>query len=75
MSLTFDTLGYANHLREAGVPEEQAHAHAKAAKDYIMSELVTKADLVQLRLEMTLINGGMLVAGLSILFALLRITA
>ena len=31
MSVTFDTLTYSKRLREAGVPQEQADAHADAA--------------------------------------------
>jgi hypothetical protein len=41
----FDTLGYAKRLREAGVPNPQAEAHAEAAREFIMIELVTKQDL------------------------------
>jgi len=43
---TFDSLGYAKRLRERGVPQDQAEAHAEAARDFIMAELVTKADLL-----------------------------
>ena len=42
----FDTLGYAKRLREAGVPNPQAEAHAEAAREFIMTELVTKQDLL-----------------------------
>lgn len=45
MVFAFDTLGYAKRLQEAGVPVGQAEAHATAARDFIMAELVTKADL------------------------------
>jgi len=45
MVCTFDSLGYARRLRDRGVPQEQAEAHAEAARDFIMTELVTKADL------------------------------
>jgi hypothetical protein len=41
----FDTLGYAKRLREAGVPNPQAEGHAEAAREFIMTELVTKQDL------------------------------
>jgi hypothetical protein len=41
----FDTLGYAKRLRDAGVPNPQAEAHAEAAREFIMIELVTKQDL------------------------------
>jgi hypothetical protein len=45
MAFAFDTLGYAKKLREHGVPQDQAEAHAEAAREFIMAELVTKLDL------------------------------
>ena len=45
MVWAFDTLGYAKRLREAGVPNLQAEGHAEAAREFIMTELVTKQDL------------------------------
>ncbi|HYW61581.1 MAG TPA: hypothetical protein VE865_00120 [Bradyrhizobium sp.] len=45
MAWAFDTLGYAKRLREAGVPNPQAEGHAEAAREFIMTELVTKQDL------------------------------
>ncbi|HTV44045.1 MAG TPA: hypothetical protein VMF05_01910 [Stellaceae bacterium] len=45
MVFTFDSLAYAKHLRDHGVPQEQAEAHAEAARAFIMNELVTKEDL------------------------------
>jgi hypothetical protein len=41
----FDTLGYAKGLRDGGVPNPQAEAHAEAAREFIMTELVTGQDL------------------------------
>jgi hypothetical protein len=41
----FDTLDYAKRLRDGGVPNPQAEAHAEAAREFIMIELVTKQDL------------------------------
>lgn len=45
MAYAFDTLGYAKRLRDAGLPENEAEAHAEAAREFIMTELVTKSDL------------------------------
>ena len=45
MAFAFDTLGYAKRLRDSGVPQEQAEAHAEAAREFIMTELVTRNDL------------------------------
>lgn len=84
MAFAFDTLGYAKKLREHGVPQDQAEAHAEAAREFIMAELVTKTDLsaaiASVRqeidsqtLRLTLRMGVMLAAGLSILAAVLRL--
>ena len=45
MVYAMDTLGYAKRLRDAGIPLQQAEAHAEAARDFVMAELVTKSDL------------------------------
>jgi hypothetical protein len=45
MAFAFDTLGYAKKLRDAGVAADQAEAHAEAARDFVMHELVTRYDL------------------------------
>ena len=45
MVFAFDTLSYARRLQEAGVPTQEAEAHADAARQFIMAELVTKADM------------------------------
>jgi hypothetical protein len=45
MAFAFDTLGHAKRLRDAGIPLAQADAHAEAAREFIMTELVTKQDL------------------------------
>ena len=66
MAVVFDSLSYARHLRDHGVPPEQAEAHADAARTYIMLELVTREDLrlaldaQTLRLTVRL---GMMLAG------------
>ncbi|HEX5321093.1 MAG TPA: hypothetical protein VFW46_18165 [Stellaceae bacterium] len=84
MAFAFDTLGYSRKLREHGVPQEQAEAHAEAAREFIMAELVTRNDLnaaigsVRQEIEtqtlrLTVRMGLMLAAGLSILAALLRL--
>ena len=43
--MPFDTLTYARTLEAAGVPRQQAEAHAQALADFLSTELVTKADL------------------------------
>jgi len=45
MAVAFDSLGYAQRLEASGVPSQQAAGHAGAARDFIMAEQVTKADI------------------------------
>jgi hypothetical protein len=52
MAYTFDSLGYAKRLRDGGVPQDQAEAHAEAARDFIMAELATKADVLAVRTDL-----------------------
>ena len=61
MVVTFDTLSYAKRLREAGVPDEQANAHAEAALylfravscPAVISEApATKPDLVATQVDL-----------------------
>ena len=44
----FDTLAYARRLKEAGVDEAQAEAHAEAVRDAIAEGGATKADIIRL---------------------------
>lgn len=40
-----DTLAYVKRLRAAGVPEDQAEAHAEALNAAVESQVATRADL------------------------------
>jgi hypothetical protein len=67
VAYAFHTLGYAKRLREAAVPNPRAEAHAEAAREFIMTELVTKQDLQRAfdtqTLRLTVRLGGIVVAG------------
>jgi hypothetical protein len=52
MAYTFESLGYAKRLRDRGVAQDQAEAHAEAARDFIMPELATKADVVAIKADL-----------------------
>jgi len=52
MAYTFDSLGYAKRLRDRGVAQDQGEAHAEAARDFIMTELATKADVVAIKADL-----------------------
>jgi hypothetical protein len=75
----FDTLGYAKRLRDGGVPNPQAEAHAEAARDFIMIELVTKQDLQSAietqTLRLTVRLGGIVAAGVGVLAAVMGLLA
>ena len=77
MAIAFDSLSYARHLREKGVPADQAEAHADAARTYIMGELVTGQELREtldtqtLRLAVRL--GAMMVGAVALLGTLVKL--
>ncbi|MRG57135.1 hypothetical protein GF108_16275 [Phyllobacterium sp. SYP-B3895] len=77
MAIAFDTLGYSKRLRAGGIDQQHAETHAEAARDYIMSELVTKADLAAavnaINLTLTLRLGAMLALGFGILATLMKL--
>jgi hypothetical protein len=52
VAYVFDTLGYSKRLREAGVSNDQAEAHAEAAREFIMTELVNRQDLLATKLDL-----------------------
>ncbi len=78
MVFAFDTLSFARHLREHGVPQAQAEAHAEAARQFIMAELVTKQDLnlalENLKLSLTVRLGAMLFLAVGALAAIQKLT-
>jgi hypothetical protein len=47
-SATFDSLGYFEKLKAAGVPEQQAKVQADAMREIIEDKLATKRDLLEL---------------------------
>jgi hypothetical protein len=80
MAQTIDTLGYVKRLREAGIADKQAEAHAEAIRDFVMPELATKADIVRLEhqierqtLTLTVRLGGLIILGVGALAALVRL--
>ena len=51
-SITFDTLTFAQKLRDAGLPPEQAEAHAEALKAALDEEVATKRDLKEMEINL-----------------------
>ena len=60
MVYTFDSLGYAKRLRDGGVPQDQAEAHAEAARDFIMAELATRADWLAVKQDLLAVRQDLL---------------
>ena len=48
----FDTLSYARRLKDAGVDDVQAEAHAEAVRDAITEGVATKADIARIEDKM-----------------------
>ena len=50
-AVAFDTLVYARKLKDAGVPDAQAEAHAEAVRDALTESVATKADIRGVKAE------------------------
>ena len=83
-STTFDTLGYFEKLKAAGVPEAQAKVQTEALREIIEDKLATKKDLLDLesRLEtkireleyrLVIRLGTMMAASIAIIAALVKL--
>ena len=68
-TIAFDTLAYANKLKAAGVPQQQAEVHAETFAEIIEERLATKQDIKELEYRLTIRIGGMLVVTVGILLA------
>ncbi len=47
-AIAFDTLAYANKLKKAGIPGEQAEVHAVAIAEIVNEQMATKRDIKEL---------------------------
>ncbi|MEY2340811.1 hypothetical protein AB4090_01695 [Acidithiobacillus sp. IBUN Pt1247-S3] len=78
-ALTFDTLKFANKLKAAGFPPDQAEAQAEALAEVIelnIHDLVTKEDLTtalkDMEQRLIIKLGGMMVVAVGIIVALVK---
>ena len=78
-TLTFDTLKFANKLKAAGLPPDQAEAQAEALAEVIelnIQDLVTKEDLIvslkDLEQRLIIKLGGMMVVAVGVIVALVK---
>ncbi|WP_123101628.1 DUF1640 domain-containing protein [Acidithiobacillus sulfuriphilus] len=81
-TLTFDTLKFANKLKAAGLPPDQAEAQAEALAEVIelnIQDLVTKDDLTaslkDLEQRLIIKLGGMMVVAVGVIVALVKFIA
>jgi len=72
-NLIFNTLQYSNRLKKAGVSEEQANVHAEAIADLVDNRMATKKDLEQIKNNLLIKLGGMMVTGIALIVFLLRL--
>ena len=74
--IIFDTLKYAKRLKEAGFTEQQAETQAEVMHEVIDDKLATKQDLKRLEerlsYRLTIRFGGMLVAAVLVLAAIIK---
>jgi len=74
-TVTFDTLKFVEKLRAAGVPEAQAkamaEAHQQALSESVATQLATKADLAELKLDVIKWMVGLALAQISLLVGIL----
>ncbi|MDP1605087.1 MAG: hypothetical protein Q8L93_00310 [Rhodocyclaceae bacterium] len=71
-SITFDTLKFSDRLKEAGVPAAQAEAEARALAEALSaSDIATKADLLELKMDIIKWMVGLALAQLGLLIGIL----
>lgn len=70
-AIAFDTLKFTRRLTDAGIPQSQAEATAEALKEAVSeSELVTRADIYELKIDLIKWMVGLLIAQTALLVAL-----
>ncbi len=76
-TIVFDTHAFVKSLTAAGMPEKQAEVLAAAQAKLIDERLTTKQDLLELEMrlkhDLTLRLGGMMLAGVSVVAALVKL--
>ena len=75
---TFDTLKFVDRLKAGGVPEDQARAIVEAQREALsevveMRQLVTKADLMELKADLVKWFAGLLIVQAGVVAALVKL--
>ncbi len=75
--ITFNTLAYAKKLIAAGVSEKQAEVQAETLAEVLNEQTVTRQyldlRLSEMEMRLTLRLGGMMIAGIAIVAALVKL--
>lgn len=71
--IQFDTLEAARDLKAAGLEEAHAEAIVSTMRRAVSENLATKADLAALEQRITIRLGGLIVAGVAFLAALIKL--
>ena len=69
----FDTLKSANELLKAGFSRNQAETQVRVMQEFVTTHFATKQDLKDLEHRLTIKMGGMFVAAITILAALMKL--
>jgi hypothetical protein len=73
-AINFDTLKFADRLKEAGIDAQQAEAQARALAEALgSSDLATKADLSDLKADLIKWIAGLLIAQAALVAALVKL--
>ncbi len=72
-TIVFDTHAFVKELAEAGMPEKQAEVLARSQATLINERLVTKQDLKELELRLTIHLGSMMVVAIGVVAALVKL--
>lgn len=71
-SIAFDTLKFADRLKQAGIPAAQAEAEAHAiAEALTTSDIATKTDLLELKIDIIKWMVGLALAQIGLLVGIL----
>ena len=72
-AIAFDTLAYSKKLTAAGFTAQQAEVQAEALAELVNDQLVTKQDLNEMELRLTLRLGTMMAASIAIVAAFVKL--
>lgn len=69
----YDTLKFRNILVEAGLNDKQADGIVQGLTEVVMDDIATKTDLERVADKLTIRFGAMMVVGVSILTAVIKL--